>query len=98
MAAEVSLDNFHATEMLPTLLNPLQRKLGRVHADGAYDSKTSHQLIAVKRARACTPPCNKAGQQGRAGALEEDIEISPPLAGRDGDVSVQVAGGENQPA
>lgn len=37
--------------------------------------------------------------QGRASGLEEDIGVSPSLAGRDGDVSVQaVVGGENQSA
>lgn len=37
--------------------------------------------------------------QGRAGAQEEDIGVSPSLAGGDGYVSVQaVADGENQSA
>ncbi len=72
VTAEVSLENVKDAKVLPTLLNPLRRKLGRVYADGAYDSK---------------------------GALEEDIGASPPLAGRDGNVSVQaVAGGKNQSA
>ncbi len=48
VAAEVSLENVHDAEVLPTLLNPLRRKLGRVYADGAYDSKASHRLIARK--------------------------------------------------
>lgn len=39
------------------------------------------------------------GLYSLAGALEEDIGVSPLLTGRDGDVSVQaVIGGENQPA
>ena len=50
VAAEVSLENVHDAEVLPTLLNPLRRKLGRVYADGAYDSKASHQLISRKGA------------------------------------------------
>lgn len=41
VTAEVSLENVHDAEVLPTLLNPLRRKLGRVYADGAYDSKAS---------------------------------------------------------
>ncbi len=48
VAAEVSLENVHDAEVLPTLLNPLRRKLGHVYADGAYDSKASHQLISRK--------------------------------------------------
>ena len=89
----------------------MRRKLGHVYADGANDSKASHQLISRKSATACIPPRKNAGlwkkghpgragdAQGRAGALEEDIGVSPSLAGGNGDVSVQaVAGGENQSA
>ena len=61
VAAEVSLENVHDAEVLPTLLNPLRRKLGRVYADGAYDSKASHQLIAHKGATACIPPRRTLG-------------------------------------
>ncbi|WP_156127060.1 transposase, partial [Aeromonas sp. ZOR0001] len=50
VAAEVSLENVHDAEVLPTLLHPLRRKLGRVYADGAYDNKASHQLILRKGA------------------------------------------------
>ena len=61
VAAEVSLENVHDAEVVPTLLNPLRRKLGTIYADGAYDSKASHQLIARKRATACIPPRQNAG-------------------------------------
>lgn len=55
------MENVHNTEVLPILLNPLRRKLGRVYADGAYDSIANHQLIAGKGATACIPPRKKAG-------------------------------------
>ncbi|WP_421323172.1 IS5 family transposase [Aeromonas veronii] len=61
VAAEVSLENVHDAEVLPTLLHPLRRKLGRVYADGAYDNKASHQLILRKGATACIPPRKNAG-------------------------------------
>ncbi len=61
VAAEVSLENVHDAEVLPTLLNPLRRKLGHVYADGAYDSKASHQLISHKGAAASIPPRKNAG-------------------------------------
>ncbi len=61
VAAEVSLENVHDAEVLPTLLNPLRRKLGRVYADGAYDSKASHQLISCEGALACIPPRKNTG-------------------------------------
>ncbi len=55
VAAEVSLEN------VPTLLNLLRRKLGRVYADGAYDSNASHQLISCKGATACITPRKNTG-------------------------------------
>ena len=48
VAAEVSRENVHDAQVLPTLLNPLRRKLGHVYADGTYDSKASYQLISRK--------------------------------------------------
>ena len=61
VAAEVSLENVHDAEVLPTLLNPLRHKLGRVYANGAYDSKACHRLIARKGATACIPPRKNEG-------------------------------------
>ncbi|WP_421353341.1 transposase [Aeromonas veronii] len=48
VAAEVLLGNVHDTEVLPTLLNPLRRKLGRVYADGAYTAKPAISLSRAK--------------------------------------------------
>ena len=61
VAAEISLENDHDVEVLPALLSQLWRKLGRVYADGAYDSKASHLLISRKGATACIPPRKNAG-------------------------------------
>jgi hypothetical protein len=61
VAAQVSLENVHDAEVLPTLLNPLRRKLGRVYADGASDSKANHQQIVHKGATAYIPPRKNAG-------------------------------------
>ncbi|MCX7127209.1 transposase [Aeromonas sp.] len=94
----MSLENAHDARALPTLLNPLWRKLRRVYADGAYDSKARHQLISRKGATACIPPCKNAGlwEEGHPRAA---VWVSSALIGRDGDISVQaVAGGENQSA
>ncbi len=40
ISAEVSLVNVGDSEALPTLLNPLRRKVHSVSADGTYDTKT----------------------------------------------------------
>ncbi len=75
VAAEVSLENVHDAEVLPTLLKPLRRKLGRVYADGAYDSKASHQLISRKRATACIPPRKNAGRWEKGHPRNEAVLV-----------------------
>jgi len=40
ISAEVSLVSVGDNEVLPTLLNPLRRKIHTVSADGAYDTKS----------------------------------------------------------
>ncbi len=39
VAVEVSLVSVEDNEVLPTLLNPLRRKIAQVSADGSYDTK-----------------------------------------------------------
>ncbi|WP_321146018.1 IS5 family transposase [Aeromonas veronii] len=75
VAAEISLENVHDIEVLPTLLNPLRRKLGRVDADGAYDSKASHQLILRKGATACIPPRKSAGLWKKGHARNDAVLV-----------------------
>ncbi len=45
ISAEVSLVNVGDSEVLPTLLNPLRRKIGSVSGDGAYDTKECHKVL-----------------------------------------------------
>lgn len=52
ISAEVSLVNVGDSEVLPTLLNPLRRKIDAVSADGAYDTKSCHNTLKNK---GCTP-------------------------------------------
>ena len=61
VAAEVSLENVNDAEVLPTLLNPLRRKLERVYADSAYESTASNQLVSRKGATACISPRKNSG-------------------------------------
>ncbi len=72
VAAEISLENVHDVEVLPTLLNPLRRKLGRVYADGAYDS---HQLILRKGATTCIPPRKLAGLWKKGHARNDAVLV-----------------------
>lgn len=81
MAPPVSLENIHDAEVLPTLLNPLRRKLGRVYADGAYDSKASYQLITHKGATACIPPQKNTGLWKKKGHPRNEAVLAIRKAG-----------------
>lgn len=104
MATKVSLENIHDSEVLPTLLNPLRRKLDRVYTDCNYDSKASHQLIEHKGETVYIPPrkyeelwkkgpLGAGDEKGDADALEEEIGVSLSFAGGDSDISVQTIDG-----
>ncbi len=60
VAAEVSLVNVADNEVLPTLLNPLRRRIKQVSADGAYDTKECHKLLQRKRIKPTIPPRSNA--------------------------------------
>lgn len=60
------------SEALPTLLNPLRRKIHQVSADGAYDTKSCHQLLIKKGSIANIPPRKNAAVTAlKAGQLAE---------------------------
>lgn len=61
IAAEVSLESVGDNEVLPTLLNPLRRKIKQVSADGAYDTKACHRVLKSKGIKPTIPPRSNAG-------------------------------------
>jgi len=61
VGAEASMDWVHDSEVLPTLLRPLRRKIAAVSADGAYDTRQSYKEVQRKRANALIPPRKNAG-------------------------------------
>lgn len=61
ISAVVSLDLVGDNEALPTLLNPLRRKIAQVSADGAYDTKACHQVLKRKGIKPTIPPRSNAG-------------------------------------
>jgi hypothetical protein len=61
VSAEVSMDWVHDSEVLPTLLRPLRRKVKAVSADGAYDTRQSYQEVLRKKATPLIPPRKNAG-------------------------------------
>ena len=61
ISAEVSLVNVGDSEVLPTLLNPLRRKIHAVSGDGAYDTKECHKVLQRKGITPLIPPRKSAG-------------------------------------
>ena len=60
ISAEVSLVNVGDGEVLPTLLNPLRRKVITVSADGANNSKNCHETLKKKGSIPLIPPRKNA--------------------------------------
>ncbi|MEZ9553354.1 IS5 family transposase [Vibrio splendidus] len=60
ISAEVSLVNVGDSEVLPTLLNPLRRKVHAVSGDGAYDTKHCHETLKKKGCTPLIPPRKNA--------------------------------------
>jgi len=61
VSAEVTLVNVADNEVLPTLLNPLRRRIAQLSADGAYDTKACHKLLQRKDCKPTIPPRSNAG-------------------------------------
>lgn len=74
VASEVSLVSVGDNEVLPTLLNPLRRKIMQVSADGAYDTKGCYQLLRLKGCKATIPPRSNAGLWEKGHPRNEAVE------------------------
>jgi transposase len=56
LAAVVSTHDFHDGEILPDLLEQIDRKIEQVSADGAYDQSRCYEAIAERAAKGVIPP------------------------------------------
>lgn len=65
ISAEVSLVNVGDSEELPTLLNPLRRKIDTVSGNGAYDTKECHKVLQRKGITPLIPPRKKCWLLGQ---------------------------------
>ena len=61
ISAEMTLVNVGDSEVLPSLLNPLRRRISEVSGDGAYDTKECHKILKKKKIKPLIPPRKSAG-------------------------------------
>jgi hypothetical protein len=60
MVAEVTTNDFHDSEILPSLLEGIAGEMAQVSGDGAYDTFACHEAIAQRGAAATIPPRHDA--------------------------------------
>jgi hypothetical protein len=60
VVAEVTTNDFHDSEILPSLLNGIKGEIAQVSGDGAYDTFACHETIAQCSAVATIPPRHDA--------------------------------------
>ena len=79
-AVEVTTSNVGDAPMLPELLNqiPADQTIGSVTADGAYDTRRCHDVIAARNAHAVIPPRKNAKpwQPTSAGAIARNEAVN----------------------
>ncbi len=74
ITTEVSLVSVGNNEVLPTFLNPLQRKIQQVSADGAYDTRACHHVLNNKGITPSIPPRSNAGYWEEGHPINEAIK------------------------
>ncbi len=75
IGAEVSLVSVGDSEVLPTLLNPLRRKIQTVYADGAYDTKSCYETLKNKGCTQLIPPRKNAALWEGGHPRNEVVEV-----------------------
>jgi IS5 family transposase len=60
VAAVVTTNNYHDSEVLPDLLAQVDEEISQVSGDGAYDRRVCYDTIRARRARAAIPPQHNA--------------------------------------
>jgi IS5 family transposase len=60
VAAVVTTNNYHDSQLLPDLLSQVDEEIRQVSGDGAYDRRTCYEAIAEREAQASIPPQHNA--------------------------------------
>jgi IS5 family transposase len=60
VAAVVTTNNYHDSQILPDLLAQVEEEIRQVSGDGAYDRRTCYEAIRTRQAQATIPPQRNA--------------------------------------
>jgi IS5 family transposase len=60
VAAVVTTNNYHDSQVLPDLLGQVDEEIQQVSGDGAYDRRSCYEAIRARQARAAIPPQRNA--------------------------------------
>jgi IS5 family transposase len=60
VAAVVTTNNYHDSQILPDLLAQVEEEIKQVSGDGAYDRRTCYDAIRARQAHAAVPPQHNA--------------------------------------
>jgi IS5 family transposase len=60
VAAVVTTNNYHDSQLLPDLLAQVDEEIGQVSGDGAYDRRSCYEALRARQARATIPPQRNA--------------------------------------
>jgi|SRR6185369_9340486 IS5 family transposase len=60
VAAVVTTNNYHDSQVLPDLLDQVEEEIRQVAGDGAYDRRICYEAIRARHARATIPPQRNA--------------------------------------
>ena len=60
VAAVVTTNNYHDSQLLPDLLAQVDEEIAQVSGDGGYDRRTCSEVIRARHARAAIPPQHNA--------------------------------------
>lgn len=60
VAAVVTTNNYHDSQLLPDLLAQVDEEIAQVSGDGGYDRRSCYEAIRARQARATIPPQRNA--------------------------------------
>ena len=78
ISAEMTRVNVGDSEVLPTLLNPLRRRILEVSCDGAYGTRECHKALKQKKTKPLIPSRKNAGLRVTGHPRNEAVSTLKP--------------------